>query len=89
MGATSPPPPTPIQFPLRNCPANMRLTPQFMLSQGKKLAIVTSCTWHTAEIFTKSLGIFDYFDVLLAPQSTTKQKPHLGVRRREGDDRES
>lgn len=42
---------------------------------GAKLAIVTSRRMQTAELYTKELGLYDYFEFLATPECTQDHKP--------------
>jgi pyrophosphatase PpaX len=44
-------------------------------ANGKKLAIVTSRKRESAERFSREMGIFEYFDAFITPESTKKHKP--------------
>ena len=43
---------------------------------NKKCAIVTSRKIKTAKLYTEYLGIADYFEVFITPESTLRHKPH-------------
>ena len=45
---------------------------------GGRLAVVTSRKIKTAQLYTKSLGLFDYFEFLTTPEATTTHKPEPG-----------
>lgn len=43
---------------------------------GKKLAIVTSRFRNSLDIYLRDTGIFNFFDVIISPESTKHHKPH-------------
>ncbi|MBT4090049.1 MAG: HAD-IA family hydrolase [Deltaproteobacteria bacterium] len=45
-------------------------------NRGKKLAVVTSRKLDTTEIYLKVSRLFDFFDVIISPESTIDHKPH-------------
>ncbi len=44
-------------------------------SNGKKLAIVTSRFRNSLDVYLRDTGIYDYFDVIISPESTKCHKP--------------
>lgn len=42
----------------------------------KKLAVVTSRKMETAALYLKSCHIFDFFEVIITPEATSRHKPH-------------
>jgi len=46
--------------------------------KNKKMAVVTSRTRPSAEMFMRGTGIWDFFDAVLTPETTDKHKPHPG-----------
>ncbi|MFP4416557.1 MAG: HAD family hydrolase, partial [Chitinispirillaceae bacterium] len=48
---------------------------EMLRHKGKKLAIVTSRMLETLEHYTRHLKIYDYFDAIVTPESTTLHKP--------------
>jgi len=55
---------------------NVQQTLAKLKSAGKKLAIVTSRKSDTAIIYLKHVGIFDFFDAIVTPESTDEHKPN-------------
>jgi len=45
-------------------------------SRGKKLAVVTSRKLDTTELYLKIGKLYDFFDVIITPESTSDHKPH-------------
>lgn len=43
---------------------------------GKKLAVVTSRFRNSLDVYLRETGIYDYFDVIISPESTKHHKPH-------------
>jgi len=43
---------------------------------GKKLAVVTSRKLETTEIYLKIGRLYDFFDAIITPESTSEHKPH-------------
>jgi pyrophosphatase PpaX len=43
---------------------------------GKQMAVVTSRKMDTAELYLKTCNLFDLFNVIITPESTSKHKPH-------------
>ncbi len=44
--------------------------------KSKKLAIVTSRFRNSLDVYLRDTGIYDYFDVIISPESTKFHKPH-------------
>jgi pyrophosphatase PpaX len=47
-----------------------------LVSQGKKLAVVTSRRMNTLSLYLEKTGLLKYFHVLITPESTERHKPH-------------
>ncbi len=45
-------------------------------NNGKKLAIVTSRFRNSLDVYLRDTGIYDYFDIIISPESTKCHKPH-------------
>ncbi len=60
---------------LKECPGTSAALKQ-LKNNGAKLAVVTSRTRKTLELYLKSLNILHYFNVIITPEDVTNPKPH-------------
>ncbi len=51
-------------------------TLQQLKNRGRQLAVVTSRKLDTTEIYLKIGKLYDFFDVIITPESTSDHKPH-------------
>lgn len=70
-----------MQFQLKIWKDHLKLYPKALEvvkelhKRGKKLALVTSRRKATCDLYTKHFGLFDYFEVIMTPESSEKHKP--------------